>query len=245
MKATYKLLFAVFLFAVVGLGGWFAWSSQSGNDLANLSANAGAKLSDEQVQQLLERVSRFMVMPSDEQPSVVVLRDAQTLAEQQSFYRGAKDGDILIVYSTRAIIYDAKANKLVNVGPIVRNEATPPPSLTASASEGQGQVSPSVSATPAVPEKVIVDVRNGTSTAGLAGATASDLKKEGRDTWLTIGKLGDAAGSFTQTTIIDLSKGKKPGALAELERILGVKAVTEVPKGEATSTADILVIVGK
>jgi LytR cell envelope-related transcriptional attenuator len=247
MKATYKFLFALLMLGIVGAGGWYAWQSQSSDDLTRLSAAAGTKVTDDQVQRLIERVSRFMVLPSGENPSVVILRDVASLAEQQSFYRGAKDGDILIVYSSRAIIYDAKENKLVNVGPIVRNDATPPPSPTSSTSEGMASPSPSLPAgqaggTPVAPENVKVDVRNGTGTAGLAGATASDLKK---NSWITIGSVGDAQGSFKATVIVDLSKGKNPGALAELERILGVKAVTEMPKGEATSTADILVIVGK
>lgn len=242
MKATYKLILAVLLLGAVGAGGWFAWKAQSGGDLANLSANAGAKLSDEQVAQLIERVSRFMVVPSDEKPSVVIIRDAATLAEQQSFYRGAKDGDILIIYSSRAIIYDAKANKLVNVGPIVRNDNPPPVDATASGSASSPLPSVAASITPVPPEKVTVDVRNGTTTAGLAGATASELKK---NTWVTVGKVGDSTGSFTATVIVDLSGGKKPGALAELERLLGVTAVTAIPTGEASSTADVLVIVGK
>lgn len=247
MKATTKLLLAAVLVAAVGVGGWFAFKSQSGDDLANLGANAGEKLSDDQVRRLIERVSKYMVVPSDEQPSVVVIQDAAALAEQQSFYRGAKDGDILIIYSNRAIIYDAKANKLVNVGPIVRNDATPPPTEgTASGSAGSPLPSAAASATPLTPEKVTVEVRNGTSISGLAGSTASDLTT--KYSWVIKDpkpKVGDAAGSFKTTVLVDLSKGTKPGAIAELEKYFGVTAVTELPKGEASSTADILVIVGK
>ena len=239
MKATYKFITAFVVLAAVAGGGYWAYTKQSGDDLANLSAAAGAKLSDDQVLRLIERVGRFMVLPEGEQPTVVVIRDAAALAEKQSFYRGAKDGDVLIVYASRAIIYDAKDNKLVNVGPIVRNEEPPAPTASGSAQASPGA---SPSATPAEPEKSIVDVRNGTGTAGLAGSTASDLKK---NSWVTIGKVGDAKGAFTKTVIVDLSKGTKPGAVAALKGLLSAEVVTELPKGEAASTADILVIVGK
>jgi hypothetical protein len=239
----YKLIIALAVVVVVVAGGWWAWRSQSAGSLANLANDPTAKLTDGQVQDLVAQIGKFMVVPSDEKPSVVVLRDTATLAQQQPFYRGAKDGDILVIYSNRAIIYDPKDQKLVNVGPIQRNDATPVPSSDVTAS-GSAQATPSASpsASPAAPEKVTVDVRNGTSTAGLAGTTASELKK---NKWVTIGKTGDAKGAYSKTVLVDLSKGKKPGAIAQLEKLLGVTAVTEVPKGESTSTADVLVIVGK
>lgn len=231
-----KLLLGVGLVVVVVAGGWFAFNAGSQDGLANLSA--GAKLTDAQVQLVIDQVSKFMVLPSDEDPSVVVLSDVAMLAEQQPFYGDAKDGDILVVYSTRAIVYDPKAEKLVSVSPIQRTEESPAP-----VASGSAQTSPSVSATPIAPEKVTIDVRNGTATAGLAGSTASDLKK---NKWVTIGVVGDAAkSSYTSMVIVDLSGGKNPGAIAELERVFKVTAVTELPKSESTSKADILVIVGK
>lgn len=228
-----KIILGVVLVVAVAVGGWWAFSAQSDDGLANIGA--GAKLTEAQVQQVVARVSKYMVLPSGEEPSVSVIADVATRAEQQPFYRGAKDGDILIVYSSRAIIYDPKENKLVNVGPIQQNTATPVPSAEVS-------VSPSPSGTPIAPEKVVIEVRNGTSTAGLAGKTASDLKK---NTWVTSTKVADAKNTYPATVIVDLSGGKKPGAIVALEALFGVKAIAELPKGEATSTADVLVIVGK
>ena len=189
MKTTYKLLLGLVVVALIAAGGWWAFNTQSSDDLSNLSANAGEKLTDSQVQAVISRVSKFMVVSSDEKPSVVVLRNVAELAAQQPFYRDAKDGDVLIVYSSRAIVYDAKENKLVSVSPIQQNTATPVPTVVAS---GSAQLTPSPSGTPPAPEKVTIEVRNGTSTAGLAGKMASDLKK---NTWVTSTKTGDAKGS--------------------------------------------------
>lgn len=232
MKTSPKLLYGSVLIVAVAVGGWFVWGSQSSNDLATIGEGSATKPTDDQVARLVARIGQFMVVPSDETPSVTILRNVEEQAQQQVFYKDAKNGDVLVVYSARAIIYDPKNDKLVNVGPIERTE---PASSSA-------QASPSPTGTPIPPEKVTIDVRNGTSTAGLAGTTASSLKK---NTWVTIGVVGDAKGAYTETTIVDLSKGKKPGAVAALEKTFGVAAVTELPKGEASSTADILVIVGK
>jgi hypothetical protein len=229
------------LVALVGAGGWWVFSSQSGDELTKLSENAGAKLTDAQVDAVVSRISKFMVVPEGERPSVVVLKDTASLAQQQAFYKDAKDGDILIVYSTRAIIYDAKANKLVSVSPIAQNTATPVPTPGTVAS-GSAQVTPT--ATPPAPEKVTLEVRNGTTTTGLAGKTASDLKT--KFSWITATKAADAAkSSYTATVLVDMSGGKNPGAIAALEQYFSVKAVTALPTGEATSTSNILVIVGK
>lgn len=235
-----KVIGGILLVVVVAVGGWFAWHSGSSSGLANITV--GAKLTDQQVSQIVANVGHFMTVP-DETPSVSVISDAASLAAQQDFYRGAKDGDVLVVYSSRAIIYDPKADKLVNVGPIVQNTASPAPLASGSAAFTPGPVtSLSPSATPGTPEKVTVDVRNGTSTAGLAGATASTLKK---NSWVTIGTLGDAQGSYSKTVLVDLTHGKKPNAVATLASQLGVTSVIDIPAGEQASTADILVIVGK
>jgi LytR cell envelope-related transcriptional attenuator len=241
MKTTYKMILGVLLVALVSVGGWWAFNSQSGDDLAKLSANAGAKLTEAQVDAVVARISKFMVVPEGERPSVVVLKGTAELAQQQAFYKDAKDGDILIVYSSRAIIYDAKANKLVGVSPIAQNTATPVPTVVTTAS-GSAQLTPTPSAAPVAPENVTIEVRNGTTTSGLAGKTASDLKK---NTWVTSTTAADAKGTYKATVIVDLTGGKKPGAIAALEKLFGVTAVTALPTGEAKSTSDILVIVGK
>ncbi|HUO75695.1 MAG TPA: LytR C-terminal domain-containing protein [Candidatus Paceibacterota bacterium] len=234
-----KLIIAAVVIVVVGISAAFVWSHQGADSLAKLASQPGAKVSGDQVDQLVARISQFMNVPSGETPSVVVLQNTADLAKQQSFYKDAQDGDILLLFSNRAIIYDALTNKLVNVGPIVQNSATPLPDGTASAS---ASVTPSPSATPGVPEKVKVDVRNGTTKAGLAGATASTLKK---NTWITIGSVSDAKATYTSTLIIDLSGGTKPNAVAALAAQLNGTVQTTIPKGEASSTADILVIVGQ
>lgn len=244
MSTMYKFILAAVVVVVVAGGGWYAWQSQSSDDLVALASQPGAKVTDAQVDRLVAKIARFLVVPANEKPIVLVLSDAESRAQQQPFYRDAKNGDILFVYGTKAIIYDVRADKLVNVGPIQRNDATPVPSPADGTASGSAQVSPSASpaGTPVAPEKITIDVRNGTTTAGLATTTANELKK---NTWVTVGKVGDAKGTFTKTVLVDLSKGAKPNAIAQLERIYGVTAVKEIPKGESTSTADALVIVGK
>lgn len=241
MQTTYKLILGVVVVVVVAVGGWYAFSSGSGDELVKLASNPGTKLTEAQVDAVVARISKFMVVPNDERPSVVVLKDAAALAQQQAIFQDAVDGNILIVYPTRMIIYDAITNKLVGVGLVTQNTATPSPTPDGIAS-GSAQLTPTPSATPVAPEKVTIEVRNGTTTVGFAGKTASDLKK---NAWVTSATANDSKGIYAATVIVDMSGGKNPGAIAALEKIFGVKAITTLPTGEAKTTANILVIVGK
>ncbi len=243
MNTMYKIFFGIVLVVLVGVGGWWVVNLQSQDDLAAISENPGAKLTESQVDAVVARLGKFLVVPADERPSVVVLKDVESLAQQQAFYKDAKDGDILVVYSSRAIIYDAIANKLVSVSQVQQNTATPVPSPGDGTASGSAQLTSTPSTTPVAPEKSTIEVRNGTTTPGLAGKTASDLKKF---VWVTSTKAADASKtSYTATVLVDRTGGKKPGAAAALEAFLGVKVVTEIPKGEAASTSDFLVILGK
>lgn len=49
---------------------------------------------------------------------MAIVTDIDKLKEDQPFFANAtKNGDRLIIYPDMAIIYDAKANKIVKVGP--------------------------------------------------------------------------------------------------------------------------------
>jgi len=231
MGTTGKVFVGLFI-AVVIIGAiWFIASSQSGNELASIADNPGDKLTEAQVKLLVGRLDSFVALPSGETPSVTVLADTRTLAEEKQFYKDAKDGDVLVVYSDRALIFDVRENKLVSYGSLDRVD------------ESSATPTPTPSATPVTPEATKIEVRNGTTVAGLAGQTASDLKK---NSWVTITKTGDATNSYKVVTIVDLSGGKRPGAVAALtQAYAGATVVTALPKGEAASTADILFIVGK
>lgn len=241
-----KLLVGLVLIAAVVGGGWYFFNQGK----QEFSLRPGEKLSDEQVSALITRVGRFLILPAGEKPSVAAISDAATLASRQSFYQDAKDGDILLVYTSKAIIYDAAADKLVNVGPIVRTDQPVAPVASGSLPAQAGaQASPSVSpsGTPEPAKPVTIEVRNGTSTAGLAGALASQLKK---NALFTVETVGDATGSYTEVVVVDLTKGSKTSTVAALKAELEksytkVTVVSELPKGERATTKEVLVLIGK
>lgn len=68
----------------------------------------------------IELVSRHMILPS-ENPTVVIVNNAQMLAQAQGFFHNAKDGNIVLVYSQKVILYDPNLDKIVEVAYIAKN----------------------------------------------------------------------------------------------------------------------------
>lgn len=76
-------------------------------------------------QGLLAEINKTYKLPLDEQPTIVTIKDQDQLKDQ-TFFKDAKNGDKLVMYSNAklAIIYRAAEHKLINVGPINYNETT-------------------------------------------------------------------------------------------------------------------------
>lgn len=74
---------------------------------------------------LLTEIDKTYKLPLDEQPTIVTIKDHDKLKDQ-IFFKDARNGDKLVVYSNAklAIIYRATEHKLINVGPINYDEAT-------------------------------------------------------------------------------------------------------------------------
>lgn len=81
----------------------------------------------------VEKVQRHIVLPKEE-PKFVVIQDAATLKQNQPFFAQAKDGDILLVYTSKVILYSPVLDKVVEVAQIrpdtPRIDTTVVPSVT-------------------------------------------------------------------------------------------------------------------
>ncbi len=91
-------------------------------------------------------------------------------------------------------------------------------------------------------EKAILEIRNGTTINGFAGRVSTVLKEKGFE----VKSIGNAATQDnTKTIIYDLSGGEKPTGLQGVKNNLGVtQTKTALPSGEASSSADFVIILG-
>lgn len=66
---------------------------------------------------LAEKVGKLVVLPEGETPQVAAVTDPEVL-RSQPFFAEAKVGDIVLIYSKKAVLYDPIANKVIIVAPV-------------------------------------------------------------------------------------------------------------------------------
>ncbi|MBX4211341.1 MAG: hypothetical protein KW806_00880 [Candidatus Yanofskybacteria bacterium] len=99
---------------------------------------AQAKTSPQEVAQkesdgLIAAVSKLMVLPENESPTIATVADPLKLINQPFFAR-AKKGDKVLIYTNarKAILFDPIANKILEVAPLNIGENNPAPAPTPS-----------------------------------------------------------------------------------------------------------------
>lgn len=102
--------------ALVGAGIFFAWNFYAGKNQAVVAD----QVQKAQVQDIIAKVGKLIILPTGEEPVVATINDAAALIKDQVFYKGAKNGDVVLVYqkASKAIVYSPERNMIVNVGPI-------------------------------------------------------------------------------------------------------------------------------
>jgi predicted negative regulator of RcsB-dependent stress response len=116
-KKTLPIFVVWFVVGIlVGAGALFAWNFYTIKNQAKVAA----QVQQAQVKDIIAKVSKLIILPTGEDPVVATINDAATLSKEQVFYKGAKNGDIVLVYqkAAKAIVYSPDRNIIVNVGPI-------------------------------------------------------------------------------------------------------------------------------
>ncbi len=81
--------------------------------------------------EVVAKVKLLMDIDTSVEPTVATIVDVKKLQEKNPFYNKAKNGDFLIVTPTRAILYDAGANKILDVVPVQIDQPAAPTTKTA------------------------------------------------------------------------------------------------------------------
>lgn len=217
----------IVLVAAVALGikqTWFSEKEVSGSVAQKDAATAPAG----DVADLIGRVSKHIVTKSDESPTVATIQDITVLQQQNAaFYKDAQNGDRLLVWSDKAVLYSPTRDMILAVLPI---------SLPASAPAGQQPP-----AATSQPESAVIEVRNGSGVTGLAKTLADSLKSAGLD---VLPAASAGKDDYAKTIIVKLTDKALPQTLKSLESVTNGAAVVAMPEGEKASKADFLVIVG-
>jgi len=232
----FTFLIQVLILSALIYGAWWAYSHGLIKSLQNNGQTSSAQ---EEIKSLLEKVSKHIILPSQEEPALATVIDASKLKQEDPFYLNAENGDKLLIWATqrRAILYSPERDLLVNVGPVL---------FSGTMSAPQGKIEPTSSApqvqvvesTPTSSEPLKIQILNG---SGVSGA-ASKLAKEIESDVLKVVSTGNAKNIYESLMIVNLT-GKNVSVLKDK---LGIEPITALPNGELSNkTADVVIIIGK
>lgn len=125
MKKYGTVIAIVVIVVLAGLSGFlFKKYHDSQNKVKQLQQdpNAAAK---QAVSDLVSKVGKLAVLPTDETPTIATVTDPSKLKDQ-AFFTNAKTGDKVLIYTNakKAFLYDPSTNKIVEIAPITIGDAT-------------------------------------------------------------------------------------------------------------------------
>ena len=113
---TIKKYPVYFLLIAVFIAGGFAYYFYN---KASILKKDPEKLAREKTEAIISRVSKLMMLPEGEEPTVATVSDPDKLKDQP-FFKNAKKNDRVLIYTKaqKAILYDPVANKIIEIAPI-------------------------------------------------------------------------------------------------------------------------------
>ncbi|PIR96380.1 MAG: hypothetical protein COT92_01395 [Candidatus Doudnabacteria bacterium CG10_big_fil_rev_8_21_14_0_10_42_18] len=213
------------IITTAGLG-FIAYKYQKAQEkLLALEAQSGESIDTLANLTLLERVRRHMILPEAQEPSLVTIEDAEGLKNIQPIYSEVKNGDKLITFREVQLVYDPIADIVVAVKPLTLVVSAAGGETERAILKSQGTLN--------------LDIRNGSGVAGIAKKIADSLVKEDSYSIYTVGNAEKT--NHAATIIVNLNDKD----VSNLEERFNVTAITSLPTGEASSEADVVIIVGQ
>lgn len=225
-----KFIFVLlFLVVAIGFTWYFVKYQKATQQISFLSSPEGRiELDKQEIARIVGLVERHILLPEGQTPTIATVQDAESLVKQQPFFANTRNGDVVLVYADKVFVYSPERDQLVNVGPLYfqnqQGEPIPPPAPTPAPAP--------------VTDKTTLDIRNGSKTAGVAQTLSQDLGASGD--YEVVNTANAANTDYAGTVLVNLG-GKD---VSDLEARFGVSAVDSLPEGEASSAADVVIIIG-
>jgi hypothetical protein len=227
------IVVSILVVAAAGAAYFFYRKPQS--EISGLLANTEVLPSSgtvDNISGIVEQVSKLILLPKDEQPTIATVTDLEKL-KSQPFFAPAQIGDKVLIYTEakKAYLYRPSSNQLIDVGPVLADDQS---AQTATASSVLKEEPVKIPLTN-------IAIYNGTKTPGLAAKTQKDIEQLNSD-FKVISK-DNAANDYEESSIIVLNLEFQASA-DELAKQLNME-IKDLPKGEKKpDKADILIIAG-
>ncbi len=228
--------YGVTLLVVCGLmiGGYFY--------IQNRSLQGISKLDETQVAQLIETVGKHIVLPEPltvAEVEVATVQNAESLRQSSQFFKEAQNGDQLLIFPTKLVLFRPSNNRIVNMSAPSGVQDTTSSVVAIATSTNQTATSTSAAQPTVVSRTLTVEIRNGSGKTGLAGTVKTKLASFPQ---VEVVKTGNASKDSYESTVI---VNKENFMLPDISSVLKGSTQTALPSGEGETTADILIILGK
>jgi len=112
-----KLVFLVLLFSLGAVT--FAWHKEKNK---NTTPTQIQKSKVKEAKLLLEKVSNHILLPKDVQPKIGTIKDVESLKKKMPSFKKAQNGFKVLIYPSKAIIFDPNKDIVVDVIPIIKKK---------------------------------------------------------------------------------------------------------------------------
>ena len=240
----------VILMGALGIAGYFYYQYKKATS---------PDVSKIEMDNYIAKISKFMVLPQNEIPTIATVANKDKLVTQ-SFFANAENGDKVLFYtkSQKAILYRPSTNMIIEAASMVDstnvqsaqdvkstdNSASQqlsvgsnpePQAMDQSAPKEQNQSSEVATA----PKMTTVVVYNGTLKKGLAQSVSNKLASV---TEAKVVSTGNAKGDYAKTLVVDLS-GSNLEVAKKIADTLGAM-VGDLPATETKPDNTDIVIIG-
>ena len=108
----YKIIGVLVIASIFTIGGYYFATKTS----------SVAEDNQKMLEETIADVSKLMVLPQDETPTLATVTDIKKL-EGQPFFANAKEGDKVLIYTNnkKVILYSPSMNKIIEVGSVNLN----------------------------------------------------------------------------------------------------------------------------
>ncbi len=211
---------------------------------AETSNSPDEQAADSVTGNVVDRVKKHILVNENEAPYVATISNIDLVrARNPVFYQDASQGDKVLIWSDKAIIYSESLDKIVSVTTSIPSNMEKTLEDVGEGDVGEQQDGEGQESEEAVVEEleeVTIEIRNGTRVAGAASRLKAELTKLGVD----VERIGDAANAYEGTRIIDLTGGKANTVVQTIVDATEGTLSSDMPEGEPASGSNILVIIG-
>ncbi len=125
-KVIFKIVIPLIAIAALALVAYFYMQIRDLNSQLKAFKENPQILAQQETDALVAQVSKLVVLPSDETPTIATVTDPEALKDQPFFATAEKDDKVLIyAKAQKAILYSVKMNKILEIAPLNLGENSP------------------------------------------------------------------------------------------------------------------------